>query len=112
MTKTRINLNTLIAIAKATTCPVNKPFFAKDIGLTSGQVQVLKYHYSVITPTGRTRSEFVPLGGNTFRQVEAKEWIITPADKKLLNECVEDLAPLVPSITFALRLLAFNEEVN
>lgn len=107
MDRTKVNLNTLVAIAKATRQPINKPFFAKDIGLTSGQAQVLKYYYEVITPTGRTRSEFVPIGDSLFRQVEAKEWVITPADKKLLNKYVEDLAPLVPSITFALKALGF-----
>jgi hypothetical protein len=103
----RTNINTFIAIAKATRQPVNKPFFAKDIGLTSGQVQALKYHCYAITPTGRTRSEFIPIGGNTFRQVQAKEWVITPADKRSLNKWAEDLAPLVPSITFALKALGF-----
>lgn len=107
MDRTKINLNTLMAFAIATRQPVNKPFFAKDIGLKSGQVQVLKYYYAVITPTGRTRSEFVPIGDNTFRQVEAKEWIVTPADKRSLNKWAEDLAPLVPSITFALKALGF-----
>ena len=107
MDRTKVNLNTLVAIAKATRQPINKPFFAKDIGLTSGQVQVLKYYYAVITPTGRTRSEFIPIGDNKFRQVQAKEWVITPTDKKLLNKWVEDLTPLVPSITFALKALGF-----
>ena len=103
----RTNINTFIAIAKATQQPVNNPFFAKDIGLTSGQVQALKYHCFAITPTGRTRVEFVPIGGNVFRQVEAKEWVITPADKRSLDELVEDLTPLIPSITFALKALGF-----
>lgn len=103
----RTNINTFIAIAKVTRQPVNKPFFAKDIGLTSGQVHALKYHCYAITPTGKTRIEFVPIGDNKFRQVKAKEWVITPADKKLLNKYVEDLAPLVPSITFALKALGF-----
>lgn len=103
----RTNINTFIAIAKATRQPVNKPFFAKDIGLTSGQVQVLKYHCLAITPTGKTRVEFVPIGDNKFRQVEAKEWVITPADKRSLNEWVEYLTPLVPSITFALKAFGF-----
>lgn len=111
MTK-RININTFIAIAKAAEQPVNQPFFAKDVGLTSGQIQVLKYHCSAITPTGKIRTEFVPIGGNTFRQVETKEWIITSADKKSLNKCVEDLAPIVPLIKWALNASGFYKEVN
>ena len=51
----------------------SEPFFAKDLGLNSGDIQRLISLY-FIEETGNRRQEFVNVYDNHYIQVTAKEW--------------------------------------
>ena len=72
-------MNKLSAI-KATAIVLNhgyEPFFAKDLGLTSGDINTLAGSLYFIRPTGNTREEFINVYDNHFLRVTAKEWELT-----------------------------------
>ena len=62
----------------------NKPFFAKELGLTSAQIIMLR-SYRMLQPTNNSRIEFVETSPRNFIQVRAKQWILTDYGKKVLQ---------------------------
>lgn len=62
----------------------NKPFYAKDLGLTSAQIIMLR-SYRMLQPTENLRIEFVETSPGNFIQVHAKQWILTDYGKKVLK---------------------------
>lgn len=63
----------------------NKPFYAKDLGLTSAQILTLRSYY-LLKSTKNPRIEFVETSPGNFIQVYAKQWILTDYGKEMLKK--------------------------
>lgn len=63
----------------------NKPFYAKDLGLTSAQILMLRSYY-LLKSTKNPRIEFVETSPGNFIQVYAKQWILTDYGKEVLKK--------------------------
>jgi hypothetical protein len=63
----------------------NKPFYAKDLGLTSAQILALRSYY-LLESTKNPRIEFVETSPGNFIQVYAKQWILTDYGKNVLTK--------------------------
>jgi hypothetical protein len=59
----------------------SEPFFAKDLGLNSSDIQRLKSWY-FIEETGNKRQEFINVYGNHYISVQAKEWCLRRNTRK------------------------------
>lgn len=69
-----------LSTIKATAIVLNHgyaPFYAKDLGLTSGDINILSGNMHFIKSTGNTREEFVNVYDNHYIKVIAKEWELT-----------------------------------
>lgn len=63
----------------------NKPFYAKDLGLTSAQILSLRSYY-LLKSTKNPRVEFVETSPGNFIKVHAKQWILTDYGKEFLKK--------------------------
>lgn len=63
----------------------NKPFYAKDLGLTGAQILMLR-SYHLLKSTKNPRIEFVETSPGCFIQVYAKQWILTDYAKAFLKK--------------------------
>ena len=63
----------------------NKPFYAKDLGLTSAQILTLRSYY-LLKSTKNPRIECVETSSENFIQVHAKQWILTDYGKEVLKK--------------------------
>lgn len=84
---------------KATAIVLNHgyvPFYAKDLGLTSGDINTLAYGLRFIKSTGNTREEFINVYDNHYIEVTAKEWILT--DRWKTKWVQEEIAESVKAV--------------
>ena len=63
----------------------NKPFYAKDLGLTGAQILTLR-SYHLLKSTKNPRIEFVETSPGIFIQVYAKQWVLTDYGKNVLKK--------------------------
>ena len=64
----------------------SEPFFAKDLGLNSGDIRRLTSLY-FIEETGNKRQELINVYGNHYISVQAKEWCLR---RSVRNDWVSD----------------------
>lgn len=63
----------------------NKPFYAKDLGLTSSHILAL-LSYGLLGYTKNRRAEFVETSPGNFIQVYARQWVLTDYGKNVLKK--------------------------
>ena len=80
----------------------NKPFYAKDLGLTGTQILALR-SYWLLKSTKNPRIEFVETSPGNFIQVYAKQWILTDYGKEILKEDFAYSAHALIQLTRALE---------
>ena len=88
-----------LSTIKATAIVLNHgytPFYAKDLGLTSGDINTLSGSMYFIESTGNTREEFINVYDNHYIRVTAKEWKLT--DRWQTKWMQEEIAESVKAV--------------